>query len=238
VSTGNEVVDAAGPLPPGKIRDSNRHSLLAMIRQSGWEAVDLGIVGDDADAIERTFTDGAARCDALVSSGGVSVGDVDLVKVVLSKLSQGEMHSMQVAIKPAKPLAFGVLADSAVPVFGLPGNPVSALVSFELFVRPAVRQMGGHQSLDRPIVAALAEEKFGRRPDGKLHLVRVAVSVAPDGDLRARPSGEQSSHMLLAMTGANGFALIADGPGVDAGERVDVLLFDADRLADGRSGLG
>ena len=163
LSTGDELFSGTGPLPPGKIRDANRHTLLALVRREGWDGVDLGIVGDDESALVELLSSAASTCDAIMTSGGVSVGDLDLVRVVLEKLSAGNMRWMQVAIRPAKPFAFGVLADSAMPVFGLPGNPVSAMVSFELFVRPALRRLGGHRILHRPIVSATTDVDLHRR---------------------------------------------------------------------------
>ncbi|HMD46878.1 MAG TPA: gephyrin-like molybdotransferase Glp [Acidimicrobiales bacterium] len=234
LSTGDEVVEGPGPLPPGKIRDANRPSLLATLRGDGLVALDLGIVGDDEAAIADALAGGAATCDAVVVSGGVSVGDVDYTKTVLEQLSGGSMRWMQVAIRPAKPLAFGTLAADGTPVFGLPGNPVSALVSYELFVRPALRAMAGRADLGRPTMRATAASTIERRPDGKLHLVRVRVEIGPDGRLWVAPSGRQESHLLRAMAEANGLALLADGPGVEAGEGVEVLLLDAGELAGSR----
>jgi molybdopterin biosynthesis enzyme len=150
----------------------------------------------------------------------VSVGDFDFVKVVLDRM--GEMHWWQVAVKPAKPLAFGTVDGT--PVFGLPGNPVSSLVSFELFARPALRQMTGHTDIFRPEVPAIADEPLRRHPDGKLHLVRVVASADDEGRPHVRSSGGQGSHLLRAMALANALALLPDGEGVDAGGTVKVLL--------------
>ena len=138
------------------------------------------------------------------------------------------MRWMQVAIKPAKPFAFGVLEKSETPVFGLPGNPVSALVSYELFVRPALRSMAGCSVLDRPRLSAVAEVDLPRRPDGKLHLMRVTARTGADGELGVRTVGGQDSHMLHVMAQSNALALVPDGDGVRAGQRVQVLLLDAD----------
>jgi molybdopterin molybdotransferase len=222
LSTGDELVDGGGPLRPGQIRDSNRHTLLALLRQSGLEAVDLGVVGDDEIAIRRVIERGVAGCDALLTSGGVSMGEFDYVKKVLDEL--GDMDWMQVAIRPAKPLAFGVVAGR--PVFGLPGNPVSSMVSFELFARPGLRQMMGYPraQLDRPRVRAVADQALARRPDGKLHLARVTVGYGDDSAYHVRSSGGQASNLLRAMALANGLALVPDGEGVGAGGSVEVLL--------------
>ncbi len=222
LSTGDELVEGAGPLLPGKIRDSNRPALLALLALSGAEPVDLGLAPDDSEAITKAILGGVLSCDAVLTSGGVSMGDVDLVKEVLDLI--GEMRWMQVAIKPAKPFVFGLVDD--VPVFGLPGNPVSSMVSFELFARPAIRRLAGHPDghLDRPCPTAIAVDGFPRSPDGKLHFVRVVVRVSPDGHLEARSSGAQGSHQLLAMAGANGLAVVPDGPGIGPGAPVDVLI--------------
>jgi molybdopterin biosynthesis enzyme len=137
---------------------------------------------------------------------------------------------MQVAIKPAKPFAFGTLAGSGTPVFGLPGNPVSAMVSFELLVRPAVRRLAGHRSLEHPVVPAIAARVLRRRPDGKTHFVRATVSLDERGRWAVRPMAGQDSHHLRAMADANSLAVLPDGDGVEAGGTVDVILTDPDRL--------
>jgi molybdenum cofactor synthesis domain-containing protein len=223
LSTGDELVppETLGPLAPGRIRDSNRPMLLALAREAGAAPVDLGIAPDDEAGIVATLTDAAARCDLVLTSGGVSVGDYDYVKVALEQL--GTFASYQVAIKPGKPLAFGVVRG--VPVFGLPGNPVSSLVSFECFARPALLQRMGHPHRFRPEVPARAEHRFARHPDGKLHLDRVVLRATGDGYTAAR-SGDQASNVLSATAIANGLALLPDGDGVDEGDLVQVLRLD------------
>ena len=229
LSSGDELVAPPAALGPGQIRDANRPALLALVDQAGWRPVDLGAVPDEESAIEGALLDGASRCDAVVVSGGVSVGDADLVKVVLERASAGTMRWLQVAIKPAKPFAFGLLAPG-VPVFGVPGNPVSAMVSFELFARPALRLMAGHQVLDRPVARARADEALLRPVDGKTHFFRVRAEVGHDGRLHVRGTGLQQSHVLSAMALANALAVVPDGPGVAAGGEVEVLLLDSDGL--------
>ncbi len=222
LSARDELVEEPEPLGPGQIRDANRPALLAMLRQSGCSPVDLGIAPDDEAVIGRLVTqaldDGA--CDALIVTGGVSVGDFDYVKAVIDTLDKSWWW--QIAVRPAKPLAFGVRRGR--PVFGLPGNPVSSMVSFELFARPALRRMMGHVDLVRTQVEAVADEAFTRQPDGKLHLVRVVASWGDDGRLHVRSSGGQASHILSAMAAANGLALLPDGPGLESGARVKVML--------------
>ena len=229
VSTGDELVEH-GPLRLGRIRDSNRPMLLAVVAESGFVPVDYGIARDDEREIAARIGTAVAECDALVTSGAVSMGDFDYVKVVLERLARehpgNEFSWMQVAIKPAKPLAFGTISRGdgrAVPVFGLPGNPVSSRVSFELFARPALRKLAGRSQLHNPVVKAVAATPFGRRPDGKLHLDRVRVEVR-DGRYVAERAGLQASNVLSGMAAADGLARIPDGPGVEAGGEVDVLL--------------
>ncbi len=195
--------------------------LLAEVAASGFTPVDLGSVADDEELLTKAVLDGAAACDAIVTSGGVSVGDYDLTKQVLDRL--GDMAWMQIAIRPAKPFAFGVVDGT--PVFGLPGNPVSALVSFELLARPALRSMMGHSDLDRPRVEAVADAAFDRRPDGKVHFVRVVASYA-DGAYHVAPVGGQGSHHLAAMAAANGLVVLADGAGVPAGATLPLIPLD------------
>lgn len=229
LSTGDELVEGPGPLAPGQIRDTNRPTLLALVNEAGFEPVDLGHVPDDGEAITIAIQAAGTRCDALLTSGGVSMGDTDLVKVVLSRLASEAtpMRWMQVAIKPSKPLAFGVVEPGgrSLPVFGLPGNPVSALVSFELFARPGLRKLAGHPAdrLHRAALRGIATEDIRRRADGKIHFVRVEASVI-DGELRVRPVPGQGSHQLAGMAQANALAVVADGTGITAGSQVDLLL--------------
>ena len=220
LSTGDELVER-GPLRPGQVRDSNRSMLLAHVADAGADAADLGLAPDDESIITRTLEDAIASCDAVLTSGGVSVGDFDYVKAALGRL--GRMQSWQVAIKPAKPLAFGVIDGT--PVFGLPGNPVSSLVSFELFARPALLLMMGHAARFRTEVTATAERALRRKPDGKLHLDRVRVHGEGDSFLAAR-TGDQASNVLSATAAANGLALLPDGDGVPEGGAVRVMRLD------------
>ena len=227
VSTGDELVADSEPLRPGQIRDSNRPTLLAMVAEAGFTPVDLGWAPDDEAAIAGVLARGVAGCDAVLSSGGVSMGDIDLVRVVLDRM--GDMRWMQVAIRPAKPLAFGVVTapdGRRVPVFGLPGNPVSSMVSFALFARPGLRRLAGHPDarLHLPRLAAVAAEPLARRPDGRVHLVRVVVEAGPGGTLAVRSSGGQGSHQLGAMARADGLVVLPDGPGAAAGDPVEVML--------------
>lgn len=220
LSTGDELVDDGRALAPGEIRESNRQMLAAALEAAGCAVTDLGIVRDDEALLEATLRSAAADHDAVVTSGGVSMGDYDVVKAVLARIA--DMRWMQVAIKPAKPFAFGLLDGT--PVFGLPGNPVSSLVSFEMFARPALRRMMGHARLSRPSVVAVADDGLVRRPDGKTHLMRVTASFADDGRCHVRPVRAQGSHQLAATATADAIAVVPDGDGVPAGADVAVLL--------------
>jgi len=222
LSTGDELVEGGAPLRRGQIRDSNRLALLALGRSSGFEMIDLGLVPDDEAAIEAAIRAGCADTDALLTSGGVSMGDFDHVKVVLGRIA--EMRWMQIAIKPAKPFAFGLL--DGVPVFGLPGNPVSSLVSFELLARPALRRAAGHVDIHRRRVRAVSDEDLRRRPDGKTHFVRVTLSQDDRLGFRVRSAGGQGSHQMTALAAADGLAVLPDGDGVAAGADVEVILLD------------
>lgn len=218
-STGDELVVGPVSLAPGQIRDSNRPQLLALVVEAGAEPVDLGVLRDDYDEIDAALRAAVDGCDALITSGGVSMGDFDFVKAVLSEL--GDLTWMQVAIKPAKPLAFGVLLET--PIFGLPGNPVSSAVSFELFARPAIRMMMGRPDTQRTHEWAIADEALGRSVDGKTHFQRAVVSQESDG-WHVRSAGGQGSHQLAALAAANSLAVLPDGDGVNVGDRVRVML--------------
>jgi molybdopterin biosynthesis enzyme len=152
------------------------------------------------------------------------MGDYDVVKAVLGHIA--EMSWMQIAIKPAKPFAFGRL--DGIPIFGLPGNPVSSLVSFELLARPALRRMMGYRRVTRTSIVAVADVALDRQPDGKVHFVRVAGEFGDDGRYHVRPVGAQGSHQLAATALADAMAVIPDGPGIPAGADVATLLLHGD----------
>ncbi len=224
LSTGDELVDDGSPLAMGQIRESNKTMLAALIADTGCDVVDLGVVRDDEAELERVLRAAASDCDAIVSSGGVSMGDYDVVKAVLGRIA--EMHWMQIAIKPAKPFAFGRLDGT--PIFGLPGNPVSSLVSFELLARPALRRMMGHRRLTRASVVAVTDAAIDRQPDGKVHFVRVNGEFGDDGRYHVRPVGAQGSHQLAATALAEAMAVVPDGDGLPAGADVAALLLHGD----------
>jgi molybdenum cofactor synthesis domain-containing protein len=226
LSTGDELVES-GPIAPGQIRDSNRPMLLALLARSGFTPVDLGIARDDEAQMTAAIDDALTRCDAVMTSGGVSVGDYDFVSAALERIAaddpdpRARVDWYQVAIRPAKPLCFSFVRGR--PVFGLPGNPVSSLVSYELFARPALLTLAGHQELHRPVVVARAAQAMPRKPDGKLHLDRVVLTL-DDGRYVASSVRAQASNALAATAVADGLALIPDGDGIPAGADVRVQL--------------
>ncbi len=242
ISTGDELVDPGQSLGIGQIYDSNRPMLRAMVAEAGCVPVDLGHARDDEETITSIVETARDQIDALVLSGGVSVGDVDLVRVVLEKLGGGTGRSLSIAIRPAKPFAFAMLGregaglvgtSTNVPAFGLPGNPVSAAVSFELLVRPALLTMAGLHRVDRPVVTARAAVPLKRRDDGKVFFLRVALSRDVDGWV-AVPVAGQGSHQIGSMARADGLAILDEGPGIAEGEQVRVMITSPDRLAEER----
>ena len=224
LSTGDELVTGGSPLRPGQIRESNATMLAPLLAEAGCVVDNLGVVPDDEEALEAALRDAAATCDAVVTSGGVSMGDYDVVKAVLGKIA--DMRWMQIAIKPAKPFAFGILDGT--PLFGLPGNPVSSLVSFELMARPALRRMMGHRHVARPSVVGITDSDLRRQPDGKVHFMRVNGDFADDGRYHVTPVGAQGSHQLAATALADALAVVPDGPGIPAGAEVAVLMLRAE----------
>jgi len=220
VSTGDELVTDGRPLRPGQIRESNSRMLVPLLAAAGCVVDHLGTLPDDERILESTLRDAAATCDAVVTSGGVSMGDYDVVKAVLGRIA--DMRWMQVAIKPAKPFAFGLLDGT--PIFGLPGNPVSSLISFELLARPALRRMMGHRHLMRQGLVAVTDVDLRRQTDGKVHLVRVNGSFTDDGRYHVVPVGAQGSHQLAATALADALVVLPDGDGVPAGADVAVLM--------------
>ena len=215
VSTGDELTPLGEPLEPGKIRDSNRYGLYAQVEEAGGIPIDMGIAPDDEAETERIFRAALAKADALITSGGVSVGEHDVVKSVLARL--GKINFWRVAMKPGKPQAYGI-ADGK-PIFGLPGNPVSSLVVFELFVRPALLKMAGHTELLRPIFKATLAEPVTNR-DGRVNYMR-AILKASNGQYTAETTGPQGSGILHSLVLANGLITIPAGVTLGAGETVD-----------------
>ena len=223
LSTGDEIVDLGGAIGLGQIPNSNTYALMAQVRAAGAEPVNLGVARDRQDEIEARLSWGLG-CDVLISSAGVSVGDHDFVKAALAALG-AEQHLWLVNMRPGKPITFATLPSplkGSLPVFGLPGNPVSAMVTFELFVRPAIRRMGGHARILRPTRVARALAPIAN-PGRRRGYLRVVLRET-DGVLGARLTGEQGSGILRSMAEADGLAVLAGDTTVAAGETVPVIL--------------
>jgi molybdenum cofactor synthesis domain-containing protein len=221
LSTGDELIDGGEALQPGQIRDSNRHTLIALLKRDGFVPVDLGIARDVEDEIEAALTRAGARCDAVLTSGGVSMGDFDYVKAVLDRI--GRMHWMQVAIRPAKPFAFGLVSGR--PVFGLPGNPVSSMVSYEVLARPGLRRLAGRADVFRlPIPGVVDDDGWRGARDGRTSFVRVRAWFGADGRLLVASAGGQGSHQLHAMALANALAVTPPDVAVTRGDTLPILV--------------
>lgn len=225
LATGDELENTGTALTGGKIYDSNSFSVAASIVASGGVPRLLGIARDNLDDLNGKL-EATAGADLVVTSAGVSKGDYDIVKDVLNQ--RGEMNFWSVRMRPAKPLAFGHLSGGAgkdIPLMGLPGNPVSAMVAFEMFARPAIRTMLGKTRLPRPLVeGTLTAPIFNE--DGRRVYARVEVEFI-DGDYRATPTGPQGSNILTSMSRANGLAVCPeDERRKDAGDRVQIIMLD------------
>jgi len=222
IATGDELVEVDEPLAPGKIRNANGYSNAAQVLKYGGIPLMLGIardvVKDLTDRIRKGLELGA---DMFITTGGVSVGDFDIVKEVLA--AEGEITFWRVCMKPGKPLAFGQI--QGVPLLGLPGNPVSAMVSFELFARPAILTMLGKTNFEKPVVEAILLDEV-KRKDNRRHFLRVRVEKR-DRECYAHLTGEQGSGILSSMVKANGLAIIPEERNhVGAGERVKVMMLN------------
>jgi len=222
LATGDELAELGMPLAPGHIYNSNSYSVAALVLRYGGLPRVLGIARDNADSLREKLA--AARdADMIITSGGVSMGDYDIVKEILAEA--GEINFWQVRMKPGKPLAFGQIGG--VPHLGLPGNPVSSMVSFEIFARPALYKMMGRTNLAPRTVQATLADAVGNR-DGRRVFTRVVLS-GTDGDYHASPAGPQGSGVLTSMIRGNGLAVIPEARDrVEAGERVEVILLDQD----------
>ena len=221
LATGDELVDIDEEVTPGKIRNSNEYSNAALVMRYGGMPIMLGIARDDVADLTSKIKEGLAQgVDLFLTSGGVSVGDFDMVKEVLN--AEGEMGFWQVRMKPGKPLAFGQI--QGVPLIGLPGNPVSAMVSFEQFARPAILKMLGKMHLRKPTIEAILKEDVSS--SGRRSFRRVIVEKR-EGQYYATTTGPQGSGILTSMVKANGLAMIPEGiRRMKTGQRVEVQMLD------------
>ena len=225
-STGDEILSLGEAPREGAVYDSNRYTVFGLLTRLGIEVLDYGVVRDDPVPLEATFRDAAARADAIITSGGVSVGEADYTKAMMKKL--GDVAFWRIAMRPGRPMAVGRIASdqrSSV-LFGLPGNPVAVMVTFLAFVRPALLKMMGCTAAPAPLLRARSLEAVRKKP-GRTEYQRGIVSSASDGTLQVRTTGNQGSGVLSSMVQGNGLIVLHHTQGnVAVGDEVDVMMFD------------
>lgn len=220
-STGDELRSIGEPLDRGSVYDSNRYTLYGMLGRLGCELLDMGVVRDVREDVEKAFMEAASNADVVITSGGVSVGEADFVKETLDKL--GRVEFWKVAMKPGRPLAFGRVQDAC--FFGLPGNPVSVMVTFYQFVQPALRKLMGEKHTDAMTIKIRSASKLKKRP-GRIEYQRGIMERGENGELVVRKTGAQGSGILSSMSQANCFIILPiDSSTVEPGQLVDVQPF-------------
>jgi len=228
-STGDEILSLGEPPREGAVYDSNRYTVFGLLTRLGVEVIDLGVVPDQPAQLEAAFREAGARADAVITSGGVSVGEADHTRAMMKQL--GDVAFWRIAMRPGRPMAVGRIAAAApanggAVLFGLPGNPVAVMVTFLAFVRPALLRMMGSSAGAQPLLRAVSTEPI-RKKAGRTEYQRGWVSTAPDGTLQVRTTGNQGSGVLSSMVQANGLIVLHHGQGhVGAGDTVDVMMFD------------
>ena len=221
MSTGDELVSLGNTLQDGQVYDSNRHTLWSMLARLGCEVLDMGVVRDDPKALEAALTAAAETCDAIITSGGVSVGEADFVRELMARL--GEVAFWKIAMKPGRPMAFGKIRDTW--LFGLPGNPVAVMVTFYQFVRPALLKMMGAAEQSLPLFQVESSAHLKKAP-GRTEFLRGRLTQI-NGKLCVQPTGAQGSGILRSMSEANCFIVLEHERGnVAAGELVSVQAMD------------
>ncbi|WNO06365.1 molybdopterin molybdotransferase MoeA [Rhodoferax mekongensis] len=222
MSTGDEVMSPGEPLREGAVFDSNRYTVTSLLERLGCEVIELGVVRDEPIALEAAFRSAAAQADVIISSGGVSVGEADFTKGMMAKL--GDVAFWRIAMRPGRPFALGRIGTTV--LFGLPGNPVAVMVTFLSLVRPALLKMMGATPKPLPLLQAHSQEPM-RKKAGRTEYQRGIVTVAPDGQLQVRTTGNQGSGVLSSMVQANGLIVLGHEQGnVAEGDLVSVMMFD------------
>jgi molybdopterin molybdotransferase len=221
-STGDEVLSLGDAPREGAVYDSNRYTVFGLLTRLGCEVIDMGVVRDDPALLEAAFAKAALQADAIITSGGVSVGEADFTKAMMKKL--GDVAFWKIAMRPGRPMAVGRIGKSV--LFGLPGNPVAVMVTFLAFVRPALLRMMGSTAKPAPLLRAKSSEPL-RKKAGRTEYQRGLVSRAPDGTLHVRTTGNQGSGVLSSMVQGNGLIVLHHEQGnVAVGDEVDVLMFE------------
>ena len=225
-STGDEILRPGEPAREGAVYDSNRYTLFGLLTRLGVEVIDMGLVRDDPQALEAAFAAAASKADAIITSGGVSVGEADHTKAVMRKLAGGEsgMAFWKIAMRPGRPMAVGRIGNAV--LFGLPGNPVAVMVTYLAFVRPALLRMMGSNAKPIPLLKAQSLEAIRKKP-GRTEYQRGIVAPTADGTLTVHTTGQQGSGVLNSMVQANGLIVLHHEQGnVAVGQDVDVMMFD------------
>ncbi|MEY4345783.1 MAG: hypothetical protein RL032_1615 [Pseudomonadota bacterium] len=225
-STGDEILSLGEAPREGAVYDSNRYTLFGLLTRMGVEVIDMGVVKDDPLALEAAFTLAALQADAIITSGGVSVGEADHTKAVMRKLAGGEsgVAFWRIAMRPGRPMAVGRIGEAV--LFGLPGNPVAVMVTFLAFVRPALLRMMGCSAPPLPLLKAHSTEAIRKKP-GRTEYQRGVVKSAVNGALTVATTGQQGSGVLSSMAQANGLIVLGHDQGnVAVGDEVDVMMFD------------
>ena len=221
-STGDEILSLGEPPREGAVYDSNRYTVHGLLTRLGCEVLDLGVVRDEPQRLEQAFRDAASRADAIITSGGVSVGEADFTKAMMKKL--GDVAFWKIAMRPGRPMAVGRIGDSV--LFGLPGNPVAVMVTFLAFVRPALLRMMGARVTAPLYLKARSAEAMRKKP-GRTEYQRGIVVRTADGGLEVRTTGNQGSGVLRSMVQANGLIVLHHAQGnVAVGDAVDVMVFE------------
>ena len=221
-STGDEILSLGDAPREGAIFDSNRYTVFGMLRRLGCTVIDMGVVPDDPAQLEQAFSLAAQAADAVITSGGVSVGEADFTKAMMKKL--GDVAFWKIAMRPGRPMAVGRIGQAV--LFGLPGNPVAVMVTFLAFVRPALLQMMGCTDAPPPMLKARSQEPLRKKP-GRTEYQRGTVSRNAQGQLEVRTTGNQGSGVLSSMVAGNGLIVLHHAQGhVAAGDEVDVLMFE------------
>ena len=225
-STGDEILSLGEPPREGAVYDSNRYTVRGLLARLGCDVLDLGVVPDEPTRLEAAFREASARCDAVITSGGVSVGEADYTKAMMKQL--GDVAFWKIAMRPGRPMAVGRIpaGDHAAILFGLPGNPVAVMVTYLAFVRPALLRMMGATPRPLPLLRACSVEAIRKKP-GRTEYQRGFVSTGADGRLQVRTTGNQGSGVLRSMVEGNGLIVLHHGQGnVAAGDEVDVMMFE------------
>jgi molybdopterin molybdotransferase len=221
-STGDEILSLGDAPREGAVYDSNRYTVHGLLTRLGCEVIDMGVVRDDPALLEDAFRSAASKADAIITSGGVSVGEADFTKAMMAKL--GDVAFWRIAMRPGRPMAVGRIGSSV--LFGLPGNPVAVMVTFLAFVRPALLKMMGAAAEPQIMLKARSLEAMRKKP-GRTEYQRGCVTRAADGSLEVRTTGNQGSGVLSSMVAANGLIVLRHDQGsVAPGDDVDVLMFD------------